>query len=338
MPPLKSYKPAAVTYLDEMDDEDVLRVVRQIRRRGNLPDIQVAEERPHVVYSLDGEIIGTYKVEINTDAASIVDVDIDSASAVASACAVASARAIASTRPRRQKPKKKPDAGLPAPRYTFNESLQEDMLEDFHLVPYKYEGESEPKKRSPAKKSPQRRHKSHRIMSSAASPKKVQTSLGLNLLCGCLPAVKPADEPEGPPRSELRRSMNSLRNEVSWLYEDVVGGESDSEIYGHDHKSTSSNKESKAGTGLSTRELMRLWAGLGEKKADDHHSDDDSSGDEDDEDYDDDDDYYFDVDDLKSEMGSLTVASTDSSILAAEDVSPRGSRTGYSSSRRNGLC
>jgi hypothetical protein len=329
MPYLSSDKPAAVTYLDEIDDEDVLRVVRQIRRRGNLPDIRVAEERPHVVYSLDGEMIGAYKVEINTDAASI-DVDIDSASAVASA------RAIASTRPpRHQKPKKKADTGLPAPRYTYNESLQEDMLEDFYLVHYNYEGESEPKKRSTPKKSPERRRKSHRIVSSTKSPKRAQSQLGLNLLCGCLPATKvqkPVDEPDGPPRSELRRSMNSIRNEVSWLYEDMVGSESDSEIYSPDHESTSSNKESKADGGVTTRGLMRLWAGLGERKADNYYSEDDSSGDDEDED-EDEKDYYFDVDDLGSEMGSLTVASTESSIVAAEDVSPRGSRTGFKSSK-----
>jgi hypothetical protein len=308
MPTLRSDKPAAVTYLDEIDDEDVLSIVRQIRRRGNLPDIQVAEARPHVVYSLDGEMIGTYKVEINTDAASVA-VDIDSASAVASA------RAVASTArpPRHQKPKKKPDTGLPAPRYTYNESLQEDMLEDFSLVHYNYEGESEPKKSIPSKKSPQRRHKSHQIVSSAASPKRAQTQLGLNLLCGCLPGTqvqKAVDETEGPPRSELRRSMNSLRNEVSWLYDDVLGSESDSEIYGY-QKSTSSNKDSKAGGGVTTRGLMRLWAGLGDKKADDYHSEDDSSSSEDE------DDNNFDDDDLGSEMGSLTVASTESSSIIA---------------------
>jgi hypothetical protein len=342
MPSLRSYKPAAVTYLDEIDDEDVLRVVRQIRRRGNLPDIQVVEERPHVVYSLDGEIIGAYKVEINTDAASIA-VDIDSASAVASP-----ARAVASTRPPRQKPKKKADTGLPAPRYTYNESLQEDMLEDFYLVRYKYEGESESetKKRSTPKKSPkkspERRRKSHRIMSSAKSPKRAQTQLGLNLLCGCLPAAKvkkPVDEPDGPPSSELRRSMNSIRNEVSWLYDDMLGSESDSEIYGPNLKSKSSNKEPKADGGSTTRGLMRLWAGLGEKKVDDYYSADDSSSDDNDNDDDDEDgderDYYFDVDDLESEMGSLTVASTDSSILAAEDVSLRRSRMGLKSSKWN---
>jgi hypothetical protein len=330
MSDLKSGKPAAVTYLDEID-EDVLRVVRQIRRRGNLPDIQVAEERPHVMYSLDGETIGSYKVEINTDATS-VDVDIDSASAVASA-----RRAVAPfTRPRRQKPKKKPDMGLPAPRYTYNESLQEDMLEDFYLVHYNHEGESElKKKRSAAKKSPERRHKSHRIIASVKSPKRVQTQLGLNLLCGCQPATevrKPTDEPDGLYSSELGRSMVSIRNEVSWLYEDVVGGESDSEIYGDDHKSWSSNKESKAGAGVTTRGLMRLWAGLGERKADDYYSEDDSSSYDEDED---EDESNFDVYDLRSEMGSLAVASTESSILAEEDVTPRGSRKGYESSRLN---
>jgi hypothetical protein len=331
MPYLGGDKPGAVTYLDEIDDEDVLRVVRQIRRRGNLPDYRVEEERPHFVYSLDGEMIGSYKVEINTDAAS-TGVDIDSASAVAAA------RAVASTPPRRQKPKKKRNEGLPAPRYTFNESLQEDMLEDFHLVRYNYEGESEPKKRSPLRKSPQRRRKTHRIMASAESPKRAQTQLGFNLLCACLPNAshfvsskvkKPADETDGPPTSELRRSMNSLRNEASWLYEDMLGSESDSEIYGRDHESTSSNKESKAGAGLTTRGLMRLWAGLGEKNADDYCSEDDSSGDDEDDDEEED---YVDDDDLGSEMGSLTVASTESST---EDVSPRGPRTGYNSSRRN---
>jgi hypothetical protein len=122
--------------------------------------------------------------------------------------------------------------------------------------------------------------------------------------------------------------MNSLRNEVSWLYEDMVGSESDSDIYGPDHESTRPNKESKADGGLTTRGLMRLWAGLGEKKTDDYYSEDDSSGE-------DERDHYFDVDDLGSEMGSLTVASTESSILAAEDVSPRGSRTGFKSSKWN---
>jgi hypothetical protein len=252
-----------------------------------------------------------------------IDVDIDSASAVASA------------RPRRQKPKKKPDMGLPAPRYTYNESLQEDMLEDFYLVHYNHDGESEPKKkRSAAKKSPERRHKSHRIIASAASPKRVQTQLGLNLLCGCQPATevrKPTDQPDGLYSSELGRSMISIRNEVSWLYEDVVGGESDSEIYGDDHESWNANKESKAaGAGVTTRGLMRLWAGLGEKKADDY-SEDDSSGDDDDEDESD-----CDVDDLRSGMGSLTVASTEASSLLAEEYgTPRGSWTGYKSSRLN---
>jgi hypothetical protein len=327
MPYLKSDKPAAVNYLDEVDDQSVLRVVRQIRRRGNLPDVKVAEERPHVMYSLDGEIIGTYKVEINTDAASI-SVDIDSASAVGSTSAV--------TRPRRRKPKKKPDMGVPAPRYTYNESLQEDMLENFYLVPYNHERESEPKtKRIPPKKSPERRQKPHQIIASAASPKRVQSpkgvqsQLGLNLLCGCMPVTKvrkPIDEPDGPPRSELRRSMNSLRDEARWLYDDVLGTESDSDIYGNDHESTSSNKESKARGGVTSRGLMRLWAGLGDKKVDDHFSEDDSSSDDEDEDED---------DDIRSEMGSLTLASTESSSLAQEYVTPRGSRTGHKSSRLN---
>jgi hypothetical protein len=333
MPYLKSEKSAAVTYLDEVDDKSVLKVVRQIRRRGNLPDVKVAEERPHVMYSLDGEVIGSYKVEINTDAASI-SVDIDSPSAVNSASAVAS------TRPRRQKPKKRPDMGVPAPRYTYNEALQEDILEDFYLVPYNHEGVTEPKKKiSPPKKSPERRQKSHQIIASAASPKRVQSpkgvqsQLGLNLLCGCMPVKKvrkPTEEPDGPPRSELRRSMNSLREEARWLYDDVLGTESDSDIYGDDHESTSSNKEAIARGGVTSRGLMRLWAGLGEKKVDENYSEDDSSSDDDD-----DDDFYFDVDDIKSEMGSLTLASTESSSLAQEHVTPRGSRTGHKSSRLN---
>jgi hypothetical protein len=330
MPSLSSDdETAVVTYLDEIDDEDVLRVVRKIRQRGNLPDYQVAEQRPRVMYSLDGEMIGTYRVEINTDAAS-TGVDIDSASAVA----------VPSTRPRRQKPKKKPDVGLPAPRYTFNESLQENMLEDFHLVRYNYEGESEPKKRIPSKKSPRRRRKLPRIIgSSPASPKRGQSQLGFNLFCGsgglaCSAADsqsasskvrQQADEPDELPRSQLRRSMNSLRNEVGWLYDDMLGSGSDSETYGSEHESRSSTKKSKLGAGFTSLGLSRLWAGLGNKDADDDCSEDDSSGDDEDD---------YDYDDLRSELGSLTVASAESSKLTAEIVSPRGPQMGYSRSRR----
>jgi hypothetical protein len=332
MPSLSSDdEPAsAVTYLDEIDDEDVLRVVRKIRQRGNLPDYRVAAERPRVMYSLDGEMVGSYRVEINTDAAS-TGVDIDSASAPAAP----------STRPRRQKPKKKPDVGLPAPRYTFNESLQENMLEDFHLVHYNYEGESEPKKRSPSQKFPRRRRKAPKIIGSfPAIPERAQSQLGFNLFCGggslgCSAADshsasskvrQQADELDELPRSPLRRSMNSLRNEVSWLYEDMLGSGSDSETYGSDHESKLSTKESKAGAGSTSFGLGRLWAGFGKKNTDDSCSEDDSSGDDEDD---------YDYDDLRSELGSLTVASNESSKITAQGVSPRGPQMGYDSSRRH---
>jgi hypothetical protein len=331
MPSLSSDdETAAVTYLDEIDDEDVLRVVRKIRQRGNLPHYQVAEQRRRAMYSLDGEMIGSYRVEINTDAAS-TGADIDSASAVA----------VPSTRPQRKKPKKKPEVGLPAPHYTFNESLQENMLEDFHLVRYNYEGESEPKKRIPPKKSPRRGRKSPRIIgSSPASPKRAQSQLGFNLFCrsgglACSAADsqsasskvrQQADEPDELPRSQLRRSMNSLRNEVGWLYDDMLGSGSDtSSTYGSDHESRSSTKKSKAGAGFTSLGMSRLWAGLGKKDVDDEFSEDDSSSDDEDD---------YDYDGLRSELGSLTVASAESSKLTAEIVSPRGPQKGYSRSRR----
>jgi hypothetical protein len=317
--PYLSDKPVAVSYLDEIDDEDILHVVRKIRKRGNLPDIPVAEERPHVVYSLDGDMVGSYKVEINTDAAS-TGVDIDSASAVAA------------TRPShspRSHKTKKPDKGLPEPRYTFNESLQEDMLEDFHLVRYKYEGESDPKIKGFSKKSPRRRRRAPRIVSSyssvvSESPPRMQTPLGFNLLCGsggCLRSAniftpskmqKQADEPDEPPKSQLTRSMNSLRNEVSWLYDDMLGSGDDDTLYASDHESKSTTNPKAGSLGL---KLNRLWTGLSlaKKKTDDYCSDDDSSdGDE-----------TFDDDDCGTHIESLTLASTESSITAEDLPLPR---------------
>lgn len=303
------------TTLDDIlnDDDVVLKVVNNIRRRGNLPELEPKEKRTHVVYSMDGEAVDSYRVEIQTDAASML-AEIDSASAVAAAVP-------------KPKHRQQPEANLPAPRYTFNEALQEDMLENFHLVRYRYEDVDvpPPRRRSPRRKkssSTRKRCKpKSRIVGSTASfdssppqPKRAQSVLGFNLLCGgfgCLPstsvAKKPEPEPEEPAPNVLRRSMDSLRHEAKWLYSDMVGSASDSEGGYPSEPESTLTVEKKAGW---SGGLGRLMTGLGKASDTSEYESED---------------YSFDDDETATEMGSLTVASsaTESSISAMGNDSPK---------------